>query len=160
MDFVDSEMQENASGARQKKPNKMSEVTILLDARFTQMRSELDDLIHTRVERLDSDFALQITAIETSVTNLETATRQKIDLGAAATERTITHVNNEITEMNAKLDNVNLRLGDIEAQLTDISPSVAQYRREGMQALLDLTTSTGNIRTSITDLKQADEQRR
>jgi hypothetical protein len=89
------------------------------------------------VERLDSDFGLRVTAIETTVTNLETSTRHQIDLRAAATERTTTDVNDEITEMNAKLDNVNLRLGDIEAQLAGISPSVAQYRREGMQTLHD-----------------------
>ena len=167
MDFVESVMQEQASCAKPRKTNKMAEVTSIIDAQFTQMRNELS-LIHTlrlihmqetvlsthRVERLDSDFGLRVTEIETTVTNLETSTRQQIDLGATATERTTTHVNDEITEMNAKLDNVNLRLGDIEAQLADISPSVAQYRREGMQALHDLTVSTGGIRTinSITFL--------
>lgn len=159
MDLADTVIQE-ASGARQRKPNRMAEVTSLLDSRFTQMRSKLDGLIHTRSERLDSDLGTRIMALEMAITSLETSTRQQIDLGAAASERTTEHVNNEITEMNTKLDNVNHRLGDMEAQLADISPSVAQYRREGMQALQDLSVSTGGIRASITNLRQADEQRR
>ena len=62
--------------------------------------------------------------------------------------------------MNAKLDNVNLRLSNMEAQLADLTPTVAQYRTEGIQALQNLTISTWGIRASITDLRQADEQRR
>ena len=62
--------------------------------------------------------------------------------------------------MNAKLDNVNLRLTTMEAQLADLSPAVTQYRTEGIQAMQNLTVMTGGIRASITDLRQADEQRR
>ena len=63
---------------------------------------ELNGHLHTRMERLGSDIGLRIMAIEVSVTNLETSTRQQIDLGAAATESTTTHVNNEIAAMNKK----------------------------------------------------------
>lgn len=97
----------------------MAEVNNLLDARLSQIQDELNGHLHTRMERLGSDIGLRIMPIEVSVTNLETSTRQQIDLGAAATERKKTHVNNEIAEMNKKLDNVNQRLGAIEVQLAD-----------------------------------------
>ena len=132
----------------------------LIDTRFSQMRSDLDGLVQARMESLDSDISTRITAMETTANSFETSTRQQIDLGTAATERTTEHVNNEITEMNAKLDNVNLRLSNMKAQLADLTPTVAQYRTEGIQALQNLTISTGGIRASITDLRQADEQRR
>jgi hypothetical protein len=119
IDLVDQVMQEQASNTKPRKGSKMAEVNNLLDARLSQIQDELNGHLHTRMERLGSDIGLRIMPIEVSVTNLETSTRQQIDLGAAATERTKTHVNNEIAEMNKKLDNVNQRLGAIEVQLAD-----------------------------------------
>lgn len=124
--------------------------------RFTQIRGELDGLVQTQMESLRSDFGAQITEVETATTNLEASTRQQIDIGAAATERTNEHVNHEIAEMNITLDQVNLRLANMEVELANLSPSVTQYRTENIQTMQNLTV----IRANITDLRQADEQRR
>ena len=70
----------------------------LIDTRFSQMRSDLDGLVQARMESLDSDISTRITAMETTANSFETSTRQQIDLGTAATERTTEHVNNEITK--------------------------------------------------------------
>jgi chromosome segregation ATPase len=98
------------------------------------------------MESLRSDFGAQITEVETATTNLEASTRQQIDIGAEATERTNEHVNHEIIEMNTKLDSVDLRLTTMEAQLADLSPTVTQYRTEGILAMLNLAVMTGGIR--------------
>jgi hypothetical protein len=137
----------------------MTKVNNMLDARFSQMQDELTSLIHTRVEIMSSDLGLRVEAIEILVTNLETATREQIDLGAAATKRINTHANEQIAGINAKLDSVDRRLGDIDTQIADMGPAVANYLREGMQALHVLALSSGGVRASITDLKQADEKR-
>jgi hypothetical protein len=58
--------------------------------------------------------------------------------------------------MNITLDQVNLRLANMEVELANLSPSVTQYRTENIQTMQNLTV----IRANITDLRQADEQRR
>lgn len=95
-----------------------------------------------------------------SQSHTETATIQQIDLFAAATERTIKHVNEQIDGMNAKLDAINRRLGDMETKVSDMVLAVAKYHREGMQALNELNRSSGSIRMRITELEKANKQRR
>ena len=158
-EMIGAMMHEAASATKPKK-HKSADVTTIVDSRFTQIRGELDGLVQQQMESLKADFGARLTDIEHEAANLKTSTTQQIDIGERAAERTNEHVNNEIIEMNRKLDGVNLRLSNMEAQLTELSPAVNQYRTEGVQAMQNLTTLTGVIRTNITDLRQADDQRR
>ncbi len=63
-------------------------MTNLIDARFTHIRSELDGLVQTQIESLSSDLATRITEMEAVATNLETSTREQIDIGVDNSERT------------------------------------------------------------------------
>jgi hypothetical protein len=152
--MVDAMLQE-ASVTKPKK-TRTTEMTNMIDTRFTHIRSELDGLVQTQIESLSSDLASRITDMKAAASSLETATREQVDINVAAAERTNMHVNSEIAEMHRTLDQVNHRLTNIEAQVAEINPSVTQYRAENTQTMQNLTA----IRESITNLRQADDQRR